>query len=128
MKRLLLLSAATLMLAGLWSEPAQCLDRPYWDPSIIIADGPLPDHPWGGDKGSSGFTTPESSSTRPMLTATTGFAAVDFMLAMFRSTFIKRMSTGRLYRNAETMSPTTGVTTATSGTTATATGNESLSN
>lgn len=114
MKRLLFLSAATLMLAGLWSEPAQSLDHPYWAPADAVTDGPSADHPWGGDNSAGGPVKPQSDETRRLLTATTGFAPVDFVLSMLRYQSAMRMSSTRLSRYAQTSEPSV-ITTGTPG-------------
>ena len=124
MKRLLFLSAATLMLAGLWTEPAQSLDHPYWGPTDAVTDGPSADHPWGGDKSAGGPVTPQSGETRRVLTATTGFAPVDFVLSMLRYQSAIRMSSTRLSRYAQTSQPSV----TTTGTTPTNTDSMSIEN
>jgi hypothetical protein len=114
MKRLLCLSAATLMLAGLWTEPAQSLDHPYWGPAIVVADGPSPDHPWGGDNASGGEITPSKSASKQSLIVTTGFAPVDLMLSLYRTRFAARMWPGKNARIVTTSQPSVITTTTTS--------------
>ena len=129
MKRLLFLSAATLMLAGLWTEPAQTLDHPYWDPAIVIGGGPTPDHPWGGDNASGGDLPPQKSASGRTITPITGFGPVDLVLSVFRTRFAVRMSPGRNTGMAPTSHPsiTTSTTTTTSAA-GTNSGNGSFNN
>jgi len=128
MKRLLLVSAATLMLAGLWTEPASSLDRPYIDPESAIGGGPAPDHPWGGDNVIPPHPSSTTYPTRPSLTAVTGFGPVDLILSVFRAKYTVRQVRSSRAWEAGTLTPNTGTSTTSNTSANTSSGNGSLNN